>query len=259
MSLIPPALPPFTFGAVLRSMLLAAIVAGLVVSTFHLVVTEPVIDAAIALEEQQDHMASAPADHAEPIVSRTAQKAGLFLGYLLYGVSWALLLAVLFHLTQESFVELGVRSGTLVFAGLVFWACVAIPFLKYPANPPGVGEADTIQFRQRMYLLIQGLAAISMVLTWLLSRRLRRSGSRIPRWAVVGASMLLTAGGLYLLMPNNPDPIRVPMELVLRFRLRAISGLVLYWAVFGLSVGWLLARRHRQPSSQSSLSSVTVR
>lgn len=233
-------------------MLLAALVAGLVVSTFHLVVTEPVIDQAIALEEQHDHAASTPADDTEPIVSRAAQKAGLFLGYLLYGVSWALLLAVVFHLSQESFVELGVRSGALVFAGLVFWACVAIPFLKYPANPPGVGEADTIQFRQRMYLAIQGLAAVSIGLAWLLSRRLRRSGAPIPRWVVVGAGMLLTAGVLYLLMPANPDPIRVPMDLVLRFRLRAISGLVLYWAVFGLSVGWLLARPRRQPANHSS-------
>ncbi|HYF62474.1 MAG TPA: CbtA family protein [Herpetosiphonaceae bacterium] len=251
--------PVFTFGAVLRSMLLAALVAGLVVSAFHLVVTEPVIDEAIALEEQQAHTADAPSHHEEPIVSRTAQKAGLFLGYLLYGASWALLLAVLFHLLQESFVELGPRSGALVFAGLVFWACVAIPFLKYPANPPGVGEADTIEFRQRMYLLIQGLAAIAVVLAWLSSRRIAGSPTGVRRWALVGIAMLLIAGLLYLSMPGNPDPIRAPMELVLRFRLRAIAGLALYWTVFGLSFGWFLARRTGLPARRPALSPTASR
>lgn len=227
-------------------MLLAALVAGLVVSTFHLVLTEPVIDEAIALEKQQDHVAGSPSHHAEPIVSRTAQKTGLYLGYLLYGASWAMLLAVLFHLIQESFTEIGVRFGALVFAGLVFCTCVAIPFLKYPANPPGVGEADTIQFRQRMYLAIQVLAAISIILTWLLSRRIMQAHFSFRRWAVVGTGLVLTAGVIYLIMPDNPDPIRAPMDLVLRFRLRAIGGLVLYWAVFGLSFGWLLSCQSRQ-------------
>jgi hypothetical protein len=42
-------------------------------------------------------------------------------------------------------------------------------------------------------------------------------------------------------MPSNPDPIYPPEALVRAFRARALTGLVIFWVEFALSLA-LLAR-----------------
>src|SRR6266487_1863344 len=67
-----------TLGRVLLYAVIAGLTAGLLVTLFHAVITEPVIDRAIALEEQRAAQnLTAEADHHEaPIVSREFQKSG---------------------------------------------------------------------------------------------------------------------------------------------------------------------------------------
>jgi predicted cobalt transporter CbtA len=127
-------------GTILKAAIIAGLLAGLTVAVFHLVVTEPIIDQAIALEEQR---ADAGHAHEEPIVSRRAQRGGLILGYLLYGLTWALLFAVVFQVTQRWLpANSGVAQGALL-AFLAYWSVCLLPFLKYPANPPAIGRRST--------------------------------------------------------------------------------------------------------------------
>ena len=89
---------PLPLGTILKAAIIAGVLAGLTVAVFHLIVTEPIIDQAIALEEQQAHGAGG---HEEPIVSRRVQKGGLILGYLLYGLTWALPFGVVYQVAQR--------------------------------------------------------------------------------------------------------------------------------------------------------------
>ena len=92
-----------TLGRVLLYAVIAGLAAGLLVTIFHAIVTEPVIDRAIALEEQAAANNPMPAtdQHEEPIVSRAFQKsAGLLLGYALYGLTWALFFTLVFFPLQ---------------------------------------------------------------------------------------------------------------------------------------------------------------
>jgi hypothetical protein len=46
----------------------------------------------------------------------------------------------------------------LVLAGIVWFVLFLVPALKYPANPPAIGDPKTIYYREILYI---GLVAIS--------------------------------------------------------------------------------------------------
>jgi predicted cobalt transporter CbtA len=227
----------YALGTILKAALLAGLAAGLTVALFHAVATEPVIDRAIALEEER-----APADqHEEPIVSRQAQKGGLFLGFVVYGLTWASFLGLAYHLVQRSLPATGARRQRLLLAAAAYWAVGLLPFLKYPANPPGVGDPETIGYRQALYVGFLVLSVAGTALAFVLSQRLiRASSSGFTRGlltaALVGAFSLI----VYLAMPANPDSVELPAEVVTSFRALSLVGLTLFWTVLGLLFAMLL-------------------
>lgn len=230
-----------SLGTVLKAALIAGLAAGLTVAVFHAIVTEPLIDRAIALEAERH----APAgDHAQPIVSRQAQKGGLFLGFLLYGVTWALLFGVAYHLAQRFLPLAGARGPRLLAALAAYWAVGLLPFLKYPANPPGVGDPETIGYRQALYLgfLVLSIAGTALALA-LSGRSVRAGASTARRWALALAALAAFSLLLYLAMPPNPDPIEMPADIVSSFRLLSLLGLTLFWAVLGFFFAMLLKPR----------------
>jgi predicted cobalt transporter CbtA len=95
-----------TLGRTLLYAIIGGLLAGMLVTVFHFVITEPVIDQAIALEEAnaaKEQAADPGHSHTEeaPIVSRDFQKTGgLLLGYLLYGLTWSLFFSLVFFPLQ---------------------------------------------------------------------------------------------------------------------------------------------------------------
>src|SRR6185312_4112823 len=99
-----PAVRLDSFGAIVKSALVAGLAAGLIVAAVQYVWTEPVIDRAITLEEQL-HAAgnahtAAGAQEAPPVVDRPTEKKGLFLGYTIYGLAWGLLFGAAYTIAQ---------------------------------------------------------------------------------------------------------------------------------------------------------------
>ena len=246
-----------TLGRTLLYAVIAGIVAGALVTLFHAIVTEPIIDQAIMLEEQRAAQGSTTeANHQEePIVSRSFQKnGGLLIGYLLYGTTWALLFTLLFFPLQSRLGRFGLRRGALLLAALAWWAIIFVPFIKYPANPPAVGDPTTIGYRQNIYLTLLLLSAGSTGLVVWLGGALAR-WVRQPSWLIIMIGLSVVGAVLVWLMPPNPDPITAPADLVFNFRIRSLVGLTLFWAIFGVTFGWL-ARRSAQPKMSAV---VTVR
>jgi hypothetical protein len=57
----------------------------------------------------------------------------------------------------------------LVLAGIVWFVLFLVPALKYPANPPAVGDPKTIYYRESLYiglLAISGFAALGLALLY---------------------------------------------------------------------------------------------
>jgi hypothetical protein len=234
--------PGLELGAVLRASLLAALAAALLTAAFHLVLTERLIQQAIELEEQL----RGPARDAE-VVSRPVQRAGLVLGFLLYGVTFGLLFAATCWTMHRWVPGVGARTLALLLALAGGWSVAVLPFLKYPANPPGVGDPATIGQRQRLYLGFVALSVAGAVAAFALDRLLARARARPPgrarRLLLVLALYAGYAAVVFALMPPASDPIPLPLELVRTFRFLSLAGLALFWLVLGVLAAWLLERR----------------
>jgi hypothetical protein len=217
---------------VLVSGIVAGLIGGAIASVFHGLFTEPVIDRAIEAEEAR--AAAQPGHHGEePVVSRRGQKVGLVIGLLLYGGIWGLLVGLVIHATRgwaPRTWSLAQRGAAL--AGLVGWSVAIFPFLKYPANPPGVGEPESIGYRQTLYIGFMALAVLGLALATALRRR---SGG----WIVPALFYCAWALGIYFLMPPNPDPVELSEAIVRPFRALSLAGLVIFWAALGAALAVL--------------------
>jgi hypothetical protein len=230
-----------TLGSILKASVVAGLLAGAIVSGFHTLLIEPVIEHAIDLEEQ--HSQSHGEAHAEPVVDRPTQRWGLVLGFIVYGAIWGLLLGVLLYLTQSwrpATWSLA-RYGVLL-AVLLGWSVAWLPFLKYPANPPGVGDPETVGYRQALYLAFIGLSVVGTALALGLFRLLHRPteasapGRDRGLWVIVG--YVIYTAVIYAVFPANPDPVEMPADLVRTFRLIAFAGLIVFWLSLAGVFSW---------------------
>jgi len=176
-------------------------------------------------------------------ISRPVQKLGLFIGFLLYGGAWGLLFGLLAYAMRPWFAEIGYGKQGFFLAVLLGWAVAIFPLLKYPANPPGVGELETIGIRQQLFLGFIALSLIGTVVALAIERRLRRT-DRLARAGVmityaVGLAML------FLAFPSNPDPVRLPPGLVGEFRFLSLLGQLILWTAMGGMFWWLCRKVSR--------------
>lgn len=236
-----------SIGSIIKVALIAAAIASLLVSAFHFLVTEPVIDRAIALEEQLhdvDHQQAAEGETHEALVSREAQRAGLFLGFLMYGLTWALLISPVYHLSQALIRDWHPSRRGLIAVLLTGWSVAVLPSLKYPANPPGVGDPETIGFRQALYISFIALSALITLIAFAFHRRLSRQNTTRERrgWslAIIATAYVVGLALAFVAMPASPDEVRMPGDLVSTFRTLSLAGLALFWVTFAGGFAWLL-------------------
>ncbi|HYU73988.1 MAG TPA: CbtA family protein [Ktedonobacteraceae bacterium] len=217
--------------------LLAGLVAGLLVACFHFFATEPTLQRAIDLETAHK-MALGQLD--PEVFTRPEQRAGLFLGYILYGIGWGSLFGIICWFAQARLSEASKVSWEWVF-GLLFicyWTFCLFPQLKYPANPPGVGDATTIDIRQRLYL--EGIflsilgSALAPLLYYFLGR-LEEQGkiSRRIRLLIVLVGYGLYAVIVWFTLPPYPISVPISMDLVMAFRWLSGIGTALFWLLMG--------------------------
>ena len=117
---------------------------------------------------------------------------GLLTAAVVYGLSLGGLFALAFAVVYGRVGRASPARTSILMAAFAFVVIYLVPFVKYPANPPSVGDPDTITKRTALYLimiLISLLAAIAAV-------RLR--GVLAERWS--GSTATLAAGAGYLLV-----------------------------------------------------------
>jgi predicted cobalt transporter CbtA len=230
-------------GNLLLRGMFAGLIAGVLVFAFAHTFGEPLVDQAIAFEEAT---AQAAGEAAEPeIVSRATQAGlGLFTGVMAYSVAVGGLFALVFAFVQGRFSSLSARGTAAVIAIAAFVAIVLVPDIKYPANPPAVGNPDTIGVRTELFFLMIVVSIASLVAAVALARRL---GVRFGQWnaaIIAGAAYLVFIGlVLYLLPPINEVPENFSALVLWRFRTTSLGMHFILWSVLGLVFGALAERR----------------
>jgi predicted cobalt transporter CbtA len=234
---------------------ICGLLAGIVAAVFATVAGEPAIDDAIAIEEAQAAQAEqAEAEQGsghgndaldEAHVSRSDQRGvGLFSAYALTGAAFGGLLALTAH---------GLRRGrpdawprVLMAGGILAGAITLAPWLKYPPNPPAVGDPDTLGQRQSWYVTTILVAALVGLGATILSRRLRDAGwPDHRRLTALAAAVVVPMLVVFAAFPGGPDDVGVPATLVWRFRLASLGANLTLWALLTLAVGWLVAEAAR--------------
>jgi predicted cobalt transporter CbtA len=242
--------------AVIVGAVIAGLLAGLVASLLLTFTAEPVVDQAIALEES--HHAAETHNPAEPqvaepeLVSRSEQKGvGRFAAYGLGGAAYGVLFAIAFLALRRRPAAVGGPDGAfrhaLLAGGFMATAFTVMPFLKYPPNPPAVGDPATISERQWKYLALIFLSRVILSAGARLSTRLReRHWVDHERLIAVGLAVVVPLAVLCAALPPFPDSIDVPANLLWRFRIASLGGNVLLWTVLAVTFGLAAVRRERQ-------------
>jgi hypothetical protein len=200
-----------------------------------LLLGEQSIRDAIALEE-----AASGGGGEEPLFSRSVQLVGGSLGVALYALFAGTIFGIIFAATRHRLGAVPDWRRALRLAGLAFITVYLVPFLKYPPNPPAVGDPDTVNERTISYLCLIGISVIATILAVRAVSSLRDRG--VPQHLAGPAAVamwVLVIGAAYLLLPANPDEIAVAAKLIWRFRLASLGGQAAFWTVTGVLFGWL--------------------
>jgi hypothetical protein len=225
-----------------RRGLVVGAIAGLLAGLFAFVFGEPLVQDAIDIENAASahaSLTSPPLAHiSDWVVSRPEQRGGLFLATALYGIAAGGLFSIAFAAlrgrgSQRTDWELATRL-----AGAIFVAVVLVPFIKYPANPPAVGDSNTIGDRTAYYLILLLGSALAMLAA---ARVMWSMRPQSPPWArpLAGAgTFIVVAGGLALALPGIQEvPADFPAPLIWEFRLSALGTQAVLWAALGISFG----------------------
>lgn len=247
-------------GHLLRGVV-AGLIAGFVVGVAAFFLVEPVIDRAAGLESQrvaaehqqalrtaivQHHgdVAAAVRDVPPPppeVFSRQTQHRGLILATTLFGLAAGGILAIAYLVVGRRTPPRTPLRGAVGLAAAICTGVHLLPFLRFPANPPGVGDPASIDRRTYAYTIAIAIGCLGVWAAWRLALRLRERGA--DRWVrrVATALVLLAAAVTELVaLPANTDPVRVPADLLWDFRLRSVGVQVLLWSVMGVTFGLLV-------------------
>jgi predicted cobalt transporter CbtA len=240
-----------------RTFLVRGVVVGLAAGVLALVFAsvfgEPTVNAAIGFEAAH----SAPNAHEPEMFSRTVQSTiGLAVAVLLYGAAIGGIFGVAFAIACGRLGQLGARHTALVVAVVGFITTELVPFLKYPANPPSVGDPDTIARRTELYFAMITISVLAGVLAVLLTRRWStRLGLTDALLAALGVFVVLVAVAGWGLPGVDEVPADFPATVLWRFRLASLGTQLVAWTTLGVLFGAWTQRSLRTPAPTPSLAS----
>ncbi|MGW6392513.1 CbtA family protein [Streptomyces sp. NPDC055103] len=258
-----------TVGRLLVRGMLAGLIAGLFAFAVAYVVGEPSVNASIAVEEaaaRAEHAAhgtAAAASHAheeEELVSRDVQStAGLATGVLVYGVALGGVASLAFAFVLGRVGRFTPKATAALVAAAAFTTVYLVPFLKYPATPPAVGNPDTIGQRTTLYFLMILLSVLLGIAAVVAGRRL---APRLGNWnatLVAGAGFVVVVAVACAFLPGNGDAVQAgfPAAVLWEFRLATLGIQAVLWAVFAVAFG-VLAERLLAPAAARAAVAETV-
>lgn len=237
-------------GNLLLRGMLVGVVAGLLAFGFARVFGEPQVDRAIAFEEQtaaaEQAASGQPAPEEPEIVSRTTQAGiGLLTGLVVYGAAVGGLFSLVFAYAYGRMGPLGPRATAGLLALGAFIVVVLVPFAKYPATPPAVGNPETIGARTELFFVMIVVSLIAAIASVSLANRLWAKYGAWNASIIAGlAFVVVIAIAQYALPTVNEVPENFSADLLWRFRTASLGIHAVLWAAVGLGFGALVERSH---------------
>jgi predicted cobalt transporter CbtA len=223
--------------------LLSGAIAGIILSLVNQAAVEPFIEQAIELEVQA---AQAQGEVIDPVALqayRDWQVGGSVAAGAIMGLSYGALFGIVFAYARKGLPGKGEVAKAITLAGIMWFVLYMVVAAKYPANPPAVGDPETIYLRQALYaamIAISGLAALGSAIVY------RKMGAKNARKFIAPAIYAAVAIAAFVALPANPDPVTAPESLVNSFRIASAATMTLFWVVLGaiLGIAWERTKPH---------------
>ena len=223
-------------GLIIVIVLLSGCFAGTIYGALNLLIVEPYLDDAINIENQQlfstGEEIDGPQFWVEYYEYRSWQKGGEVLAGAILGTSIGSLFGIVYALSKKSLPSGNNIGKTMILAGLMWFTLFVIPFLKYPANPPTVGDGETVVLRGILYLALIAISGFMAIGFYQIFKRVKAKNRILP---IIGYGILMTL--VFFVMPENPDEISTSMELVNNLRIVAFLTGTVFWFTLALFLG----------------------
>jgi len=210
--------------------------AGIILGLNNFITTEPFLEVAIELENKALFASGEEKDtqqfRAEYNAYRYWQKGGMVLAGGIFGLAVGSLFGIVFAFSRNVLPGKHHVQKTLILAGLMWFTIFLIPFLKYPANPPTVGDPETVVLRAILYLSFIAISGFGAIGFYQLYKRLK-TNTKFVAFLCYTAFISI----VFVLMPPNPDEITAPMALVSNFRIMSVLSVSLFWLVDAIILG----------------------
>jgi hypothetical protein len=255
-----------------KRLILSGLVAGALAAVlafiFARLCAEPAIGRAIAFENGRIDAENAQGvhEHGAELFSRSVQaNAGLGFGVLGFGVAMGALFAVAFCLTYGRVGDIGARSLAVRLAAAAFVVIYLVPFVKYPASPPAVGQSDTVGARTGWYLVaVLTSVVLAAVAVWLARGIAALFGGLWNAGLLAAGAYVVVMAVVLALLPavyELPEPLRnasgaivypgFPADVLYEFRLVAVATQLVLWVTIGLVFGTLAGQLAAERPSSS--------
>jgi hypothetical protein len=217
--------------------MLVGLAAGVLAFAFAFAFGEPQVQHAIDFEDYLARVSHEPAE--AEIVTRGVQRTlGLLTGTVVMGIALGGLFSLVF---AWAYGRVGAMSPRLTAAVLALGAYVTVtlvPFTKYPANPPTVGNPDTIDKRTVLFVTMIAITILAAVAAARIRRELL---GRLGPWnaaiIAVGAFLVVVAAAELILPAVHETPKGFPADVLYRFRLASLGINLTLWTTIGLGFG----------------------
>lgn len=244
--------------------LLAGLLAGLAAFAVAYVVGEPQINAAIALEDagaaapepHDGHTHDEPAAHTHGEgsgveIPRSVQSTwGLVTGLVAIGVALGGVTALGAAFALGRIGSLKPTQTTALVALLGFVAIGLVPFLKYPATPPAIGDASTINQRMTLHFVLVAICVVAIIAeTIFAAALLRRETSVFAATVIPAAGFIAIVGVAVGLLPTINEVGAFPADTLWFFRRASILTTATLWAVLGVVLTGLVGRLYARESA----------
>ncbi len=234
-------------GKLLVRGMLFGLVAGLLSFGFLKLAGEPSVDRSIAFESAMEQTKAdeakakglpVPAETPE-LVSRSVQAGiGLLSAVAVYSTTFGGIFALVFALAYRRIGDFGARATSALLAAAGFVSVYLAPMLKYPANPPSVGLAETIDMRTSLYFAMILISLAAMVAAGMLRLRLNQ---RFRTWdaalIAAGVYVVIVSAVAFALPGVNEVPEGFPATVLWQFRIASLGGQAIMWGALGLLFG----------------------
>jgi predicted cobalt transporter CbtA len=214
--------------------LLSGAIAGTLLGLINQVMVEPFVDDAIKIETQNMISDGKMVDSQEVNSIRLWQKGGEIVAGTILGTSIGALLGLVFVYARNSLPGSNNKKKGIILAGIMFFVLFLVPSLKYPSNPPAIGDPETIVYRQSLYigmLAVSGFSALGLALLY------RNTNQKESKKVVIPLIYVAIVSIAFIILPPNPDDITISMGLVMNFRIVSTLTMGLFWGILGIVLG----------------------